>query len=704
VRLTERRLLARSLGVPLATAMLVLGGCGDQQAGTPIANSSALSALATSDTPHTSETDTSSTDTSTARNPTDTSDQPTDPGTTSTTAAVTTPTTSTPPPTASRPTTGSSPTSTPAEPAGDLKFGSTYSWADGISLKVGAPAKFQPTGKDRPVAKEFVKFDLTLTNNSDEPYIAGYGLSISVTASGGRGINTYDKTLPERPDTAVLPGQSASWSAAYGVAGVKNVAVQIAPNTTTEPVTFATGGTRDGGRQTGPDNSEPGRFVGMVKFGGSYRFLDGMTVTVSSGKSYQPTENAFGAPAEQYLQYDVTIVNGTRQTFDPGRFSYGMTEAGKRVGQISDPDRQIDQIPDGSVPPGHQIVLKIALGVTGTKNLALDLRIGNEPPVVFTNVAAGKYSTAEQPVGGRSSRSTGATTAPAAPSPAGPTATKAPSTGLVDTEMGLAGGFETRFGASIAWKNGVTVTVSAPKGTRAEPRSSTRKGARPVEATVVVRNGSSEPLTGFLSVLATSKQQPAETIIDSQNGFGDTSLSVEPGSSATLKVGLWVLDPADVIVQVNPGTHYEPTFFSTSGPQAPGSATPTGTEDDPVLVKFGQPFTFADRVTVTATQQLAIPVDRAAGDEEKTWLAISGTLTNHTGEPVTFRFHPTVLSANQKSEDFLNPAEGIGVSGGQAVLPGRSLTITVGYVVKDPKNVTAQFSYQFDQPRVVWTT
>jgi hypothetical protein len=703
VRLTERRHLARRLGVPLATAMLVLGGCGDQQAGTPIANSSALSALATSDTTHTSETDISSTDTSTARNPTDTSDQPTGPGTTSTTAAVTTSTTSTPPPTASRPTTGSSPTSTLAEPAGDLKFGSTYSWADGISLKVGAPAKFQPTGKDRPVAKEFVKFDLTLTNNSDQPYIAGYGLSISVTASGGRGINTYEKTLPERPDTAVLPGQSARWSAAYGVAGVKNVAVQIAPNTTTEPVTFATGGTRDGGRQTGPDNSEPGPFVGMVKFGGSYRFLDGMTVTVSAGKPYQPTESAFGAPAKQYLQYDVTIVNGTRQTFDPGRFSYGMTETGKRVGQISDPDRQIDRIPNGSVPPGHQIVLKIALGVTGTKNLALDLRIGEHPPVVFTNVAVAKFSTAEQPVG-QSSTSTGTATSGPTATSAGPTTTKAPSTGLVDTEVGLAGGFETRFGSSIGWKNGVKVSISAPKATKVEPRSDTRKGARPVEATVVVSNGSTEPLTGFLSVLATSKQAPAEIIIDAQNGFGDTSLSVEPGSSATLKVGFWVLDPSDVVVQVKPDTHYDPVFFSPNGPQPPGSATPTHTADDPVLLKFGQPFTFADRVTVTATQQTTTPVNRAAGDEQKTWLAIAGTMTNHTDAPVTFHFHPTVLSANQKSDDFTNPAEGIGVGGGQVVLPGRRLTITVGYVVKDPKNVTAQFSYDFDQPRVVWTT
>ncbi len=693
MRLTQRRPSARRLGVPLTAALFILSACGDQRAGTAVVDSSALSIL---DTTATSGSDTSGADTSSA----DSTPEPT----TTATRPTTTPPTSTPSSATSPTSTSSSPVSTSEEPDGHLRFGSTYRWADGISLTVRAPTKFQPTSKDRPEAKEFVKFDLTLTNGSDQPYLAGYGLPVSVTTSGERGILTYDKTLPERPGTAVLPGQSASWSAAYGVTGTVNVSVEIAPNTTTTPVTFATDGTRAGGRQTGPDNSEPGPFVGMVKFGGTYRFLDGMTVTVSAGKPYQPTESAFGKPAKQYLQYDVTIVNGTRQTFDPGRFSYGMTEAGKRVGQISDPDRQIDRIPTGSVPPGHQIVLKIALGVTGTKNLALDLRIGGHAPVVFTNVAVAKYSTAEQPVPGQSSTSTGTAPSPPPATSAGPTTTKAPSTGLVDTEVGLAGGFETRFGSSIGWKNGVKVSISTPKATQVEPRSGTRKGARPVESTVVVSNGSTEPLTGFLSVLAISKQTPADVIIDSQNGFGDTSLSVEPGSSATLKVGFWVLDPSDVVVQVEPDTHYDPAFFSPNGPQPPGSANPTATADDPVLVKFGQPFTFADRVTVTATQKTTTPVNRAAGDEQKTWLAISGTMTNHTDAPVTFHFRPTVLSANQKSDDFTNRAEGIGVTGGQVVLPGRSLTITVGYVVKDPKNVTAQFSYDFDQPRVVWTT
>ncbi len=703
MRLTQqRRLSARRLGVPLAAALLILSACGDQRAGTAVVDSSALSIL---DTTGTSSSDTSSTDTSgTNTSSTNTSSADSTPEPTTATSPTTTPPTSTPSPTTSATTTSSSPASTLAEPDGHLRFGSTYRWADGISLTVGAPTKFQPTSKDPPEAKQFVKFDLTLTNGSDQPYLAGFGLPVSVTTSGERGTLVYDKTLPERPQTAVLPGQSANWSTAYGVTDTKNVSVEIAPNTSTTPVTFASDGTRAGGRQTGPDNSEPGPFVGMVKFGGTYRFLDGMTVTVSAGKPYQPTESAFGTPAKQYLQYDVTIVNGTRQTFDPGRFSYGMTEAGKRVGQISDPDRQIGRIPNGSVPPGHQIVLKIALGVNGTKNLALDLRIGKHPPVVFTNVAVAQYSTAEQPVAGQSSTSTG--TAPSRPTAtsAGPTTTKAPSTGLVDTRVVLAGSFETRFGSSIGWKNGVKVSVSAPKATQVQPRANTRKGARPVESTVVVSNGSTEPLTGFLSVLAISKQVPAEIIIDSQNGFGDTSLSVEPGSSATLKVGFWVLDPSDVVVQVEPDTHYDPAFFIPNGPQPPGSATPTDTADDPVVVKFGQPFTFADRVTVTATQKTTTPVNRAAGDEQKTWLAISGTMTNHTDAPVTFHFFPTVLSGNQKSADFTNPAEGIGVTGGRVVLPGRSLTLTVGYVVKDPKDVTAQFRYDFDQPRVVWTS
>lgn len=681
---TNPRRAARLLA-PLIAGALLLAGCGIEQAGTPVADTAGLADLdsSTNEPPNpTSGPDTVIPAPSTTASAPETS--------TSQTSTPQTSTSQTPPSTT--PSTGA----TASGPAGDLKFGATYTWSNGLAVSVQPPRVYRPSKQDSGRGKEFVTLDIRLTNgNRTLAYLYDGSHLIKDLRSGGQSARQIvDITLPDRPRIALAPGQSATWSEAYGVASAKELTFKYALSDD-PPVTFATNGTLDGGKQSGPPGADFEPFVGIQKFGQTYTFRSGLTVKVAPGKSFQPSETARVPVAKQYLQYDLTVVNGGRETLDPYLLTYGLSENGRQLESLVDSRQQIDVRPKGRIPPGSSFTLKVAFGVTGSKNLVVDVRLRENPPVIFTDIAVPTYSKAEPPPDGEP----GST-----PSTAPPTSTQAPSTAVVDADVAVTGAPEVVFGSTVSWKNGVTVSMSAPQKTTTTSLGRHPDGTTAVRSELTVSNGSTEPLTSFVHVEAASKGQLADLLIDSQSGIGDADVSVEPGTKATVTVGFWAVDPADMLVEVRPDAPYTEGYFSSGAPHKPAKFTPTGGDDDPAVIKFGQPFTTEAGVTVSATMAAATPVGKAAGDENS-WVAITGTLTNNSGEPVDFSWYPSVLSGNTKSDTFTNPTEGIGINGLRTVLPGRSLSITAGYIVKDPKEVTAQYRPpDFDDPRVVWTT
>ncbi len=671
---------ATRLLAPLIAGALLLAGCGIKQAGTPVADTAGLAALGspTDEPPDpTSEPDTDTPVPSTAASTPQTS---TPQGSTPATAPSTTPSTG----------------QTTSGPAGDLKFGSTYTWSNGLAVSVQPPRAYRPSKEEQGKGKEFVALDFRLTNgNRTLAYLYDGSHLIKDLRSGGtQARQIVDIALPERPRLALAPGQSATWSEAYGVASAKQLSLKYALSDD-PPATFATDGSLDGGRQNGAPGAAFEPFVGIQKFGQTYTFQSGLTVKVMPGKNYQPSETASVPTAKQYLQYDLTVVNGGRETLDPYLLTYGMSENGRQVESLVDSRQQIDVRPKGRIPPGSGFTLKVAFGVTGSKNLVVDVRLRENPPVIFTDIAVPIYSTVEPPSAGQS----GST-----PSTAAPSSTRAPSTAVVDADVAVTGAPEVVFGSTVSWKNGVTVSMTAPQKTTTTSLGRHPEGTTAVKSELTVTNGSTEPLTSFVQVEAASKGQLADLLIDSQSGIGDAEVSVEPGAKVTVTVGFWAVDPADMLVEVRPDAPYTEGYFSSGAPHKPAKFTPTGGDEDPTVIKFGQVFTTEAGVTVSATIAAATPVGKAAGDENS-WVAITGTLTNNSGEPVDFSWYLSVLSGNTKSDTFTNPSEGIGINGLRTVLPGRSLSITAGYIVKDPKDVTAQYRPpDFDDPKVVWSS
>lgn len=579
-----------------------------------------------------------------------------------------------------------------------LRFGGTYTWADGLAITVGAPTAYTPPTDQKDRGKAFVSMTYTLTNDSEQAFVYSTGgITKEITSGGERGHQIADIELPERPQISLVPGQSASWQEAYGVETAKGITLTYAVTSEQEPVRFSAEGTKSEATEEASGDVPPFEpFVGIQKFGGTYTYASGMKVSVGVAKAFTPGEYARGPKAKRYVQYDITVVNGSRETFEPGDLSYGLSESGTQVGAVTDADQGIDVRPDGRIPPGSKYTLKVAFGVDGTKNHVLDVRIRDNPPAVFTTITVPEY-TASEP-GGTGTSAPGTSSAPT-------TTTREPSDDQVDAEVALTGAAEVKIGATLAWKNKVTVSVSAPEAFTTSRDLRHPEGTRAVKVTVTVTNGSAEPLTSYVRAEASSKNRPVSSIIDFAAEVGDANLSVEPGRKASFDVGWWVLDPADLVIVIQPDNPYTAGYFTSTGPQRTDAFQPsegaTGTAD--VALTFREKFTYTSGVTISVDVAPAGRVGSVAGDD-KSFFAVSATVTNNSDEIVRFSWSPRVSSGNASGERFTNENEGIGVIGLRDLLPGRTITQVVGMSLTDTSEITvASRDPSYYGPSLLWS-
>lgn len=115
----------------------------------------------------------------------------------------------------------------PANPG----FGETYTYEDGVTITVSAPAAYTPTeyaaGADQ---ANNVTFTFTITNGSKEnldaftyPQITSGGVEASMI------FDNNDAVSGSAPSSTVLPGQSLTWTSAYSVADLNKLQVEVSP-------------------------------------------------------------------------------------------------------------------------------------------------------------------------------------------------------------------------------------------------------------------------------------------------------------------------------------------------------------------------------------------------------------------------------------------------------------------------------------------
>ena len=120
------------------------------------------------------------------------------------------------------------------------RFATTHRWPDGLSITVGKPAPFWPSGWVREVNtfKHFRVLTVTVVNRTD----GGFDLSGLQFAgrSDGRATDTVHdpgKVGPE-PPAKVGKGKTVTFRLALGVKKVDDLQLQVTPDSEHAPVVF----------------------------------------------------------------------------------------------------------------------------------------------------------------------------------------------------------------------------------------------------------------------------------------------------------------------------------------------------------------------------------------------------------------------------------------------------------------------------------
>lgn len=112
---------------------------------------------------------------------------------------------------------------------------------------------------------------------------------------------------------------------------------------------------------------------GTTKFGGTYTYEDGLSVTVSTPKKFKPSEYAFVEDAEAYVAMTVKIVNKTGKPYDPSMFYATMQSGNEEAEQVFDSENDFNGNPDTKVLNGREVKFKIGYGVKDPKDLVLEV-------------------------------------------------------------------------------------------------------------------------------------------------------------------------------------------------------------------------------------------------------------------------------------------------------------------------------------------
>lgn len=126
---------------------------------------------------------------------------------------------------------------------------------------------------------------------------------------------------------------------------------------------------------------------GVVAFGKTWTWDDGLQVKVSEPVAYRASNTALGGDGyKQQVVFTVTVTNKTGARFDPV-LTTDITSAGREGDQIFDVAKDVSGGPDASLRDGGKVTFKIAYGVDDIKDIELQVSpdFGHEVAIFSTS-------------------------------------------------------------------------------------------------------------------------------------------------------------------------------------------------------------------------------------------------------------------------------------------------------------------------------
>lgn len=112
----------------------------------------------------------------------------------------------------------------------------------------------------------------------------------------------------------------------------------------------------------------------LGKFGAAYVWKDGLSVTVGAPEGYEPGKYAAGTEGfDQFVVFDVTVVNKTGELWDPVLFSASV-QSGNTEGSAVFDSAQLPDRPTTKLLDGREVTFKMAFGVADPADIVMEVR------------------------------------------------------------------------------------------------------------------------------------------------------------------------------------------------------------------------------------------------------------------------------------------------------------------------------------------
>lgn len=113
---------------------------------------------------------------------------------------------------------------------------------------------------------------------------------------------------------------------------------------------------------------------GYVLLGETWVYADGLEITVSKPKDFQPSNTAAGGEGYSvFKKFTITITNNTNQPYEPLMAMVDASADGYEGDQIFDSAQGMGMAPSTTVRPGKSISWDVAFGLNGTKDLQVEV-------------------------------------------------------------------------------------------------------------------------------------------------------------------------------------------------------------------------------------------------------------------------------------------------------------------------------------------
>ena len=111
-------------------------------------------------------------------------------------------------------------------------------------------------------------------------------------------------------------------------------------------------------------------------FGQTYTWEDGLSVTISAPVAFTPSEFAALEDAAAYVLFDVVIVNGTSENYDPVIFTTTVQSGTAEGSRVFDGASGLGGSPSTALLAGREVTFKIGYGVADPADIVMEVRPG----------------------------------------------------------------------------------------------------------------------------------------------------------------------------------------------------------------------------------------------------------------------------------------------------------------------------------------